>query len=164
MHLLMCNPTHPRLSNNGDKWGFAQVNPTSVEIFDSDPLLTQARQNVELKKYKYKNLDSTTDEELHKLVSKVDESGYFDETHVGSDEEDEDYSQEEEEEEEEEEVKEECEEGDESSPEEDDSDPQSTLQQMAQQVRMYHIAEFVVWVQQCVHTHTRTHMHIYTHA
>ena len=75
-------------------------------------------------------LNSKTDEELNKLVSKVDESGYFDETHVGSEEDDEDYSQEEEEEE----VKEECEEGDESSPEEDDTEPQSTLHQMAQQV------------------------------
>ena len=70
-------------------------------------------------------------------------------------------------------MKEECEEGDESSPEEDDTEPQSTLQQMAQQVCTCHIAEFLVWVQQCVHipyTHTYTHaythacIHIYTHA
>lgn len=77
------------------------------------------------------NLDNCSDGELHRLVCKVDESGYFDETHVGSDEEDEDCSQEEEEEEE---VKEECEEGDESSPEEDNTESHSTLQQMAQQV------------------------------
>ena len=74
---------------------------------------------------KHVNLDRDTDEELNKLVTKVDESGYFDVGHVGTDEEEEEeeYSQEEEE------AKEDYG-GDESSPEEDEAEPQSSLQQV----------------------------------
>ena len=78
-------------------------------------------------------MTSDTDEELNKLVTKVDESGYFDVGHVGTDEEEEEeYSQEEEE------AKEDYG-GDESSPEEDEAEPESSLQQMGQVCMCIHV-------------------------
>lgn len=112
-----------------DDW-YQLINPSRTDSEDYSQVIQEATGHILLYLEKSsKQVIGTTYEELHKLVCKVDESGYFDEAHVGS-EEDEDYSQEEEEEEE---VKEECEDGDESSPEEDDTEPQTTLQQMAQQ-------------------------------